>query len=87
MYGKDVIRVVCVVALALVILVGVGQYASVRKSQIEAARAAEVRQIEREEAAVVQAQKTERTEERSQFWQKVVPWGSDEAEKNEITTK
>jgi len=27
-----------------------------------------------------QAQTTERTEERSQFWQKAVPWGKDEAE-------
>lgn len=27
-----------------------------------------------------QDQETERTEERSQFWQKAVPWGKDEAE-------
>ena len=32
------------------------------------------------ETIEIQKQKTERTEERSQFWQKLVPWGADETE-------
>jgi len=35
--------------------------------------------IERQRESEIQIQKTERTEERSQFWQKFVPWGEDEA--------
>ena len=34
------------------------------------------------EVEITQKQETERTEERSQFWQKLVPWGSDEEEES-----
>ena len=50
--------------------------------EIEAERSVKVRQLEKEEELVRQAQETERTEERSSFWQKLVPWGEDEAEEN-----
>lgn len=46
----------------------------IRKEMIRAERDVQLERIE-------QQHKTERTEERSQFWQKVVPWGDDEAEK------
>jgi len=36
-----------------------------------------------EEVKSSEQQNTERTEERSQFWQKLVPWGKDETEKSE----
>jgi len=32
------------------------------------------------EVEIEQAAETERTEERSQFWQKLIPWGEDEDE-------
>ena len=40
-------------------------------------------QIKKEEIDLIEKQKTERTEERSQFWQKLIPWGNDENENNE----
>lgn len=36
--------------------------------------------VETEQIRVQEAAATERTEERSQFWQKLIPWGSDESE-------
>ena len=49
---------------------------------IDAYRDAKLAEIEREREIEVQIQETERTEERSQFWQKIVPWGDDEEEEN-----
>ena len=36
-----------------------------------------------EELKIHEQEATERTEERSQFWQKLIPWGSDESEQSE----
>lgn len=55
--------------------------------EIEAERSVKVRQLEKEEEVIRQAQETERTEERSSFWQKLVPWGEDEAEENSTSIK
>lgn len=73
MQGKYVFRIVVIVAVLLAAVIGGGEYASYRKALIEKERQIEVERIEQE-------QKTERTEERSQFWQSLVPWGEDEAE-------
>lgn len=63
-----------IVALCLLcVLLLVPAYLSVEHAKIKAERDKEVTIIE-------QQQKTERTEERSQFWQKLVPWGKDEDE-------
>lgn len=51
-----------------VITIGAGHF------RVEAKRA------EIEAVKFAQKEKTERTEERSQFWQKLIPWGKDEAE-------
>ena len=40
------------------------------------------RQLQLQETQLIQEQETERTEERSQFWQKLIPWGDDESEVN-----
>ena len=37
-------------------------------------------EIEATKHVLIEEEKTERTEERSQFWQKLVPWGEDEQE-------
>lgn len=75
-------RLAGVIGVSLVLIISITSYFGNKNVKIEAERIEAVRQIQREEEAIVQAQKTERTEERSQFWQKVVPWGSDETESN-----
>jgi hypothetical protein len=87
MNSRDIVTMVIVIAVASVIVVGSVGYFNVMKTAIKAERDAEIRLIQREEEAVIQAQKTERTEERSQFWQKVVPWGDSESENNTNTIK
>lgn len=37
-------------------------------------------EVQKEERAIIERESTERTEERSQFWQKLIPWGDDESE-------
>lgn len=69
MEGKWVFRVVLLVAVAVTALLGISEYASYRKALIE-----------KEREQLIQEAETERTEERSQFWQKIVPWGNDEDE-------
>lgn len=94
MNSKDILKTVAIVVFGGILIAGVVGYFGTLKAQIEAERAETIteieaekaeklRTIEREEAKIVQAQKTERTEERSQFFQKLVPWGNDEAEENE----
>lgn len=39
-----------------------------------------LKELDIQEAVVHEAAETERTEERSQFWQKAIPWGKDESE-------
>ncbi len=41
------------------------------------------REIELEATKIREAADVEQTEERSQFWQKAIPWGSDEDEVSE----
>ena len=83
MQSKDIVKLVGIIAVALVGIFVVSGFFGERKAKIEAERVEHVRQIEAEEAKVIAAQETEQTEERSQFWQKLVPWGSDEDEGND----
>ena len=84
--GKYVFRTVLVVSLAIVGMFAVTSYRDYQKTAIEAEKAVQVEELATERAIeceqIEQAQKTERTEERSQFWQKIVPWGEDEQEEN-----
>lgn len=61
-----------VVVILFAVVIG---FFSLEESKINAAKETEIRRVQ-------EAQATERTEERSQFWQKLVPWGSDETEDN-----
>lgn len=45
--------------------------------------AEKMKSIEQKMFEVNRAADVEQTEERSQFWQKAIPWGEDEAERNE----
>lgn len=83
MSSKDILKMVTVVALMAVAGIVVIGYFDNKKVAIEAERAEHIRQIEYEESAISEVQRTERTEERAQFWQKLVPWGDDEAEDND----
>ena len=71
MRDHNVLKLVVIVGVILVSLFGINTY-----------RSAKLAEIEREREIEIQIQETERTEERSQFWQKVVPWGDDEDEEN-----
>ena len=85
------ITVVAVVILLGVIgvstIFGVRAYA---EKQLELQKAKEVEleeakiaaETEKEVTRVKEAAATERTEERSQFWQKAIPWGKDESEES-----
>jgi hypothetical protein len=73
MQDKHIWKIVLVVCLFLALCIGGAQYTYVQKAKIDAQREVQVNKI-------VQAEKTERTEERSQFWQKLVPWGKDEVD-------
>lgn len=83
MNSKDIVKIVGMIVLAAVVSIAVSGYFSNKNAAIEAARAQQIRLIEREETAIAEAQRTERTEERSQFWQKIIPYGNDESEDND----
>ena len=74
-------RTVLVIAVTVCAIAASFMYSSIRRAEIQRDQAVQEATIEREREVEVQAQKTERTEERSQFWQELVPWGEDEAEK------
>lgn len=78
--SKDIVKLICVVAIALIAIVFIASRAEVKKTEIQRLQAIEQAEIERLREGEVQAQKTERTEERSQFFQKLVPYGKDEVE-------
>ena len=63
------------IVVVLVVVIGVG-YFGLQSQKIEAEKQEHITQIEEHEA-------TERTEERSQFFQKLVPWGENEEEKDD----
>lgn len=65
-----------VIAICIVVAISVVSFFTYKTSIVNADAIKQVTEIQEREA-------TERTEERSQFWQKVIPWGSDEAEVNE----
>lgn len=50
------------------------------QQEITKAQTIATKEIERQEVEIEKKADVERTEERSQFWQKLVPWGSDESE-------
>lgn len=77
MNPKQITRIVLIIAVCLTSIFAGGFYFSYQKSLVDRDRAIQVERIEQE-------QKTERTEERSQFWQKVVPWGEDEADPDDV---
>lgn len=59
--------------VAIAIIVGVGGYFGIQSTKIQAEKEKEITEL-------VEKESTERTEERSQFWQKLIPWGEDESE-------
>lgn len=73
MSNKAIFRIVAMICITLVLIIVGAQYTHIQKSKIEAPKAIKVEQVR-------QAEKTERTEERSQFWQKLVSWGKDEVD-------
>lgn len=75
-------KLVCITIVILAAFLGVSQYQS---RQIEKEKAIAEAKIEQEKAAIHEKEETERTEERSQFWQKAVPWGKDEDEQGQTT--
>lgn len=78
MNSKSIIAI----CLSVCLMVGLIGFFGMKKAEIDRKAAVEQAEIEREREERIQAEKTERTEERSQFWQKVVPWGNDEDEEN-----
>ena len=64
---------VCVICATIVVCVVALGFFSNRSQEIEAKKSVT-------ETEITEAAHVEQTEERSQFWQKLVPWGSDEAE-------
>jgi len=58
---------------AFVLGIGVIGFFGVQSQKIEAEK-------EKVVAAIQEREATERTEERSQFWQKLIPWGNYEVE-------
>ena len=77
------VKTAVIAAVGVIVLAVVIGFFGNKRAAIEAERAEQIRLIEREDNAIVEAQRTERTEERSQFWQKLVPWGEDETEGND----
>jgi hypothetical protein len=86
-------KTISIIAVSVLVLAGIIGFTGLQKAKIDAARAIQTQQIEqqravelgninREKEIAVQKAKVERTEERSQFWQKLVPWGQDEQEEN-----
>ena len=71
--GLPSTRKIIVCGLVIGMLMGVAGFFLVQTMRISAERDKVLTEIE-------QQQETERTEERSQFWQKLIPWGSDEDE-------
>ena len=70
---KSLLGVVSIVGLLVIIGMLVCGLVVIRVSEVEAEKA-------RDLAEITETANVERTEERSQFWQKLVPWGDDEEE-------
>jgi len=81
-YNKTARYIVRIGVPAVVIIFIVGFVASAYNRRIDADRATVIEVQRTEQKAIAERQKTERTEERAQFWQKIVPWGNDESETN-----
>lgn len=64
--------VFCVCVAVVAGIIAIGNY-SVQAAKIKA-------ETDLQKSIVHEREETERTEERNQFWQKLIPWGSDEAE-------
>lgn len=71
MRSKYVLYLSIVVVLGLCGLFGINGYYDYQKTILD-----------NKKEVLVEQERTERTEERSQFWQKIVPWGEDESEEN-----
>lgn len=73
-----------ILSITIIIAIGLIGYFSIEGSRIATERELRQAEILREEriklSEIEQREETERTEERSQFWQKLVPWGGDEEE-------
>jgi len=74
--SSNAVQVTAVIAIVIGAALIVGTHTLLERAKIDADRAVKEAEIHEKEA-------TERTEERSQFWQKLIPWGSDEEEKND----
>lgn len=67
------IKLAAILASGVIVLALVVNYFALERAKIEAQKQVEIEQLH-------QVEGIERTEERSQFWQKLIPWGDDEDE-------
>jgi len=83
-FSSKEVTVVGIICATIIVVVSVMGFKSYQSGKIEANKVILQAQIDSDrtikQADIVEHQSTERTEERSQFWQKLVPWGSDESE-------
>jgi hypothetical protein len=73
--------------VTLVALCGIGAWYGIATTDIEADKTVTQTELEAdrslEERKLQEKTDKEQTEERSQFWQKLIPWGKDESEKSD----
>ena len=67
-----------IAGFVVIVTVGIISYYSIESAKINAEKEKVITEIE-------QREETERTEERSQFWQKAIFWGKDEDEEGRST--
>ena len=72
-----------IIAITFVALFITAGYFINESAQIKADKEEHLMEIHRVETEEVERQRTERTEERSQFWQKAIPWGKDEVDQDD----
>lgn len=85
--GTHYVLIALMVCGLLAYSIKVSRETSLVAAEIEKEKIVATAEIEKEKtiqtATITEHEGTERTEERSQFWQKLIPWGDDETEKNE----
>jgi len=85
--GTHLVLIVAMIVGLIGYVANVQTAASLVKAEIHKEELVATSEIEKEKtiqtATITEHEGTERTEERSQFWQKLIPWGDDETEKNE----
>lgn len=74
-----------IVSTAAVVIAGFGLYGYVKSVETHERELKDTNQAMVKTVEDTNRANIERTEERSQFWQKLVPWGKDEAEENKTS--